>query len=146
MKKIVGLIFFIAVVFGNLFAQNNDDYNSKVISNDKIDSLVQLHIEYNLRYPVFQGYRIQILKASGNEAIDMIEKSKTEFSEKYIDIPVYLTFDEPDYRVRVGDFRTRLEAEKFLKRINREYPGAWVIQDDINFPDLPKYNKTESYE
>ncbi len=146
MKKIIGLIFLIVIVFGNLFAQNNDDYNSKVISSDKIDSLVQLHIEYNQEYPVFKGYRIQILKASGNEAIDVIEESKMEFSEKYIDIPVYLTFDEPDYRVRVGDFRTRLEAEEFLKKINREYPGAWVIQDDINFPDLPKYNKTESYE
>ena len=146
MKKIVGLIFFVMVIFGNLFTQNNDNYNSKVISSDKIDSLVQLHIKYNQEYPVFMGYRIQILKASGNEAIDAIEESKMEFSEKYINIPVYLTFDEPDYRVRVGDFRTRLEAEEFLKKINREYPGAWVIQDDINFPDLPKYKKTESYE
>jgi len=142
----IGLIFLIVIVFGNLFAQNNSEYNSTVIGDDKIDSLVQLHIEYNRMYPVTQGYRIQILKASGNESLDIIEESETKFSEKYVDIAVYLTFDEPYYRVRVGDFRTRLEAEEFLKKINREYPGAWVIQDDINFPDLPKYNKTESYE
>ena len=44
------------------------------------------------------------------------------------------------YRVRVGDFRTRLEAEKFLRKISRKYPGAWVIQDYINFPKY-KYEK-----
>jgi hypothetical protein len=60
--------------------------------------------------------------------------------EKYSDANGYLTFDEPYYRVRVGDFRTRLEAEKFLRKISRKYPGAWVIQDYINFPKY-KYEK-----
>ncbi len=63
--------------------------------------------------PVSQGYRIQIIKASGNDALTITEEARDEFTDKYIDIPVYLTFDEPYYRVRVGDFRTRLEAEKF---------------------------------
>jgi len=139
MNKIVVILVFATYLSGNIFAQNIET-NSIITSDSRIDSLLQLHIDYNRKYPVIQGYRIQILKASGNEALDIIEKSKTDFSEKYEDIPVYLTFDEPDYRVRVGDFRTRLEAEKFLKKISRKYPGAWVIQDDINFPNLPNYN------
>ncbi|MFK5857248.1 MAG: SPOR domain-containing protein [Bacteroidota bacterium] len=143
MKKALVLIFFISVLSGGLFAQYDDENSSVIISDAKIDSLLDLHLEYNKKYPVFQGYRIQILKASGNEALEIIEESKADFSEKYNDVPVYLTFDEPDYRVRVGDFRTRLEAEKFLKKISRKYPGAWVIQDDINFPVLPKYYKNQ---
>jgi len=143
MNKIVVIIFFTACLSGNLFAQNSIDTSAVITSDSRIDSLLQLHIDYNQKYPVIQGYRIQILKASGNEALDIIEKSKADFSEKYEDIPVYLTFDEPDYRVRIGDFRTRLEAEKFLKQISRKYPGAWVIQDDINFPNLPNHNKKQ---
>ncbi len=139
MNKIISFVFFLALG-ANLFSQNNYSGNVQVITDSKIDSLVQLHKEYNQKHPLITGYRIQILKASGNNALDIIEKSEAEFSERYENIPVYLTFNEPDYRVRVGDFRTRLEAEKFLKKISRKYPGAWVIQDEINFPKLPIYN------
>lgn len=127
----------------NMVAQETNQNSPVVIADARIDSLVNLHIEHNKRYPVFQGYRIQILKASGNDALTLTEEAKTKFMKKYTDTPVYLTFDEPYYRVRVGDFRTRLEAEKFLKKISRKYPGAWVIQDYINFP---KYKNTNSYE
>ena len=123
------------IISGNMTAQNTNENNSVVISNARIDTLVQLHIEHNKKYPVVQGYRIQILMASGNDALDITEEAKTIFLEKYPNTPAYLTFDEPDYRVRVGDFRTRLNAEKFLDKINRKYPGAWVIQDYINFPE-----------
>ena len=143
MKGIIVLILFLVTMCSNMFAQSYEEYGSAVISDARIDSLVRLHIEHNKKYPVVQGYRIQILMASGNDALDKSEEAKTIFSEKYPDIPAYLTFDEPDYRVRVGDFRTRLEAERFLDKINRKYRGAWVIQDYINFPE---YKNTTSYE
>lgn len=126
-----------------MVAQDTQQNNSVVFSDARIDSLVNLHIEHNQKYPVSQGYRIQIIKASGNDALTITEEARDEFTEKYSDTPVYLTFDEPYYRVRVGDFRTRLDAEKFLKKISRKYPGAWVIQDYINFPKL---KNTNSYE
>ena len=143
MNKIVVFIFIITCLSGSLFAQNNSESSSVITSDTRIDSLLQLHIDYNQKYPVIQGYRIQILKASGNDALEVIEKSKADFLKEHEDIPVYLTFNEPDYRVRIGDFRTRLDAERFLKKITRKYPGAWVIQDDINFPNLPNYNKNQ---
>lgn len=135
MKKLLSIILFLVTVSGNIVAQNIIEKSTVVISDARIDTLVQLHIEHNKKYPVSQGYRIQILMASGNDALDITEEAKTIFLEEYPDIPAYLTFDEPDYRVRVGDFRTRLDAEKFLDKINRKYPGAWVIQDYINFPE-----------
>jgi len=141
MNKIIVILFFITYLSGSMFAQNNSEPNTVITSDARIDSLLQLHIDYSQKFPFIQGYRIQILKASGNEALDIIEESKAEFSEKYVDMPVYFTFNEPDYRVRIGDFRTRLEAEKFLVKISREYPGAWVIQDNINFPNLPNKNQ-----
>lgn len=136
---------FLVLSFG-LEAQNPVKGSAVVIADERIDSLLQLHIDHNAEFPVVQGYRIQIFMASGNDALDKAEETKEEFLEKYPDIPVYLTFGEPNYRVRVGDFRTRLEAEKFLETINRKYAGAWVTQDLINFPTLSNYNKNQSYE
>ena len=52
-KKIVIIVFFITTVFSNLLAQNIDKNSTIVISNARIDSLLQLHIEYNNKYPTF---------------------------------------------------------------------------------------------
>lgn len=128
---------------------NGQSYNQgelNIEADPRIDSLVQLHIAYNEVFSVMPGYRIQIFMESGNEALNTAEEAKITFSEKYTDIPAYLIFSAPYYRVRVGDFRTRLQAEKFLQEINRKYPNAWVIKDDINFPNLINYQKTYEYE
>jgi hypothetical protein len=36
----------------------------------------------------------------------------------------------------VGDFRTKLEAYKFLKEISIEFPGSFIVQDEIELPKL----------
>jgi hypothetical protein len=145
MKNSVLVVFacFLAV---NLAAQVQNIDGAVVTTDPRIDSLLNLHIAYNEEYPVIDGYRIHIFIKSGNEALVEAEEVKLEFEEKYEFVPAYITFGEPYYRVRVGDFRTRLEAEKFLQKINRTYPNAWVTRDKINLPDLPNYPKTNKYE
>lgn len=82
------------------------------------------------------GYRIQIFFDSGINSGDRARSAKDEFELLYPDIPGYVTWKAPNFRVRVGDFRTRLEAEKALRDISKEYPNAWVIKDEINYPPL----------
>jgi hypothetical protein len=120
-------------------AQYEEKSSYDMHADSRIDSLLQLHIAYNEAFPVMDGFRIHIYMGSGTEALDIAEEMKIEFEEKYEDVPAYITFAEPYYRVRVGDFRTRLEASQFLQRINRKYPNAWVIKEKINLPIIPKY-------
>jgi hypothetical protein len=56
------------------------------------------------------------------------------FALLFPEIPAYVSWKAPNYRVRVGDYRTRLEAEKAMQMIMIDYPNAWVIKDEINFP------------
>lgn len=130
---------FLFLVMNHLSAQTWQDGELNIYADPRIDSLVQLHIAYNEAFPMLDGYRIHIFMETGNDGLAHAEEVKTKFEDKYTEIPAYITFGEPYYRVRVGDFRTRLEASKFLERINRKYPNAWVIRDKINLPSLPKY-------
>ena len=132
----VKLIIFLFLLPGFISAQ------SDIREDIRIDNLLQLHIAYNTAFPVMPGYRIQLFMESGNTALEKAEKIIEKFQEKYKVVPAYITFGEPYYRVRIGDFRTRLEAIKFLDQIQKHYPQAWVVKDNISFPVLTTYQKT----
>jgi hypothetical protein len=129
-----------------MMAQNTPSEADEYIYGANADSLLMLHVAYNQSFPEFPGYRIQLLMESGNHALTEAEELTVDFNEKYPEVGTYITFREPYYRVRVGDFRTRLEAENFLSKITRKYPSAWVIQDDIKIASLLPKPKTNDYE
>ena len=55
---------------------------------------------------------------------------RDRFMTDYPTVQAYIVYDEPNFKVKVGDFRTRLEAYLFLQRIRADYPGT-IIRDNI---------------
>jgi hypothetical protein len=49
----------------------------------------------------------------------------------------YVTFRQPYYKVRVGDFRDQQKANNFSRMLKEEYPAAWVVHDRIEPEFLP---------
>lgn len=143
-REIITIIVFSLITI-TVQAQYGYSAKSAIHTDPRIDQLVDLHITYNEEFPLIDGYRIQLKMSSGNAALDELNDIKTKFEEKYPETKSYIIFREPYYRLRVGDFRTRLEAVAFLDRIKRDYPHAWVIKDKIEFPELINY-KTNNYE
>jgi hypothetical protein len=115
-----------------------------VKQDPELDTLIMQYqglraeIEENDDNKGMPGYRIQIFFDSGTNSGERARKAKEEFELLFPDIPGYITWKTPNYRVRVGDFRTRLEADRALVDIEEEYPNAWVIKDEINYPPLYK--------
>lgn len=97
-----------------------------------VSQLVQKHIELNERVRTMPGYRIQVASLSGTSSKNMAFEMKDRIREIYPGIEAYVVFDEPNFKVKVGDFRTRLEAYVFLQRIRNDFPGT-IIKDNI-FP------------
>jgi len=133
------LISMICMVAANGVLAQDEGY-VVIIQDPAIDTILQKHIEMNetllLNTDNFaiDGYRIQIFEESGNKSSTRAREVMAEFSTKYPDIPVYLSWQAPNFKVRVGDFGTRMEAEGFLNKIKRSYPIAWVIRDKIKYP------------
>lgn len=147
LKIITLVLFFICIVAEIATAQGQANEGTLLVNQDpRIDSLVALSIAYNQSFPYISGYRVQIFMASGNDALSNAEKVKEDFDTNFPNLTAYLTFREPYYRVRVGDYRTRLEANQQLKAIRKSYQDAWIILDKISLPPLITYQKTDSYE
>jgi hypothetical protein len=78
---------------------------------------------------ITQGFRIQIF-ATGN--FDEANAMRQTAVQRLTEDSVYVVFDPPVYRVRVGDFRTRVEANQRLGVISAlGFADAWVVGDKI---------------
>ncbi|MGN0034023.1 MAG: SPOR domain-containing protein [Candidatus Limimorpha sp.] len=89
------------------------------------------------------GFRVQIFMGLGNNALHLADSVKTLFAESYPDVPAYLIFRQPYYRLRVGDFRTRLEAENLFQQLKNDFKDSFVTADRIEMPYNALCNKTD---
>jgi len=77
------------------------------------------------------GYRIQVFATVYK---DKAYRIKAKLQEQ-VDFPVYVEEIPPFYKIRVGDFKSKEEAEKFLPVIrNLGYPDAFIAETVINAP------------
>ncbi|MDP4266367.1 MAG: SPOR domain-containing protein [Bacteroidota bacterium] len=136
MKNFLKYAILLVLTFQYLGVYAQKHGNIEIIQNHKIDFLVNRHIMYNENNKTIPGYRIQIYFDSGNNSKNKANSIRNEFESKHSQISSYLIFQEPNYKIRVGDFRTRYEAQGFLNEILKDYPNAFIVKDEINFPRL----------
>lgn len=140
-KMILTGFFFIFLLSGQVTASfsremKKDTGTVKIIQDDKVDLLVSKHILINQGSQGIDGYRIQIFFDSGNNSKTNAKGVYESFITKFPAVKAYLTFKAPNYKVRVGDFRTKLDAQRFLNEILTDYPNAWITADQINLPNV----------
>jgi len=135
MKTILIIILFLTLS-GFLSAQTSVEGTVKIIQDPAIDLLVQKHIRVNETRDGISGYRIQIFFDSGTNSKIKATTVCEEFRRRYSATGIYLNFISPNYKVRVGDFRTRLDAFRFLQELQVYYPSAYVVADQIRLPNI----------
>lgn len=119
-----------------VFSQSDTTFNTKgeIISiNQKgVDKLVSKYKQILKKTGGVEGWRIQLIfKAQKEEILPY----QIKFTNLYPEIPVQIAFDSPNYKLTVGNFRTRNEALKIKHQISKDFPGAYPVQISID-PDL----------
>ena len=133
MKRLLCLsIFIVMATFA--FAQNRGSVH--VDQDSRIENLIAKQRSLYKIDSSFNGSRIHIFMEIGNNALKHAEEVKKQFERAFPDIPIYLTYAEPYFRLRAGDFRNRVEAEKCLRRIKPRFKEAFVTADMIYRPKL----------
>ena len=133
MKRFFSLTIFILLAMAAM-AQSHGSLN--VDQDSRIESLISKQRRLYSVDSSFSGYRIHVFMEIGNEALQHAEQVKRQFENAFPDIPIYLTYAEPYFRLRAGDFRNRVEAEKCLRRIKPKFKEAFVTADMIYRPKI----------
>lgn len=128
------LIGLICISGSVVIAQQGD---VQVVKDARIDALVNKQSEINPPEikPQIDGYRVQLLFDSDRSVIN---NARSRFVSQFPKIDTYIDYSAPNYFLKVGDFRTRLEAEKIKAAVEAEFPTSFIIKVKINLPRLEK--------
>jgi len=102
-------------------AQNS---NLEVNQDPKFEQLLNDKRKVNTNLSYSDRYRIQIF----NGGSDAAKKTLTEFRLQYKNLDGTIIFNTPNYKVWVGNFRTRMEAERNLAEIQKNYRNVFLIK------------------
>lgn len=128
MKKIL-TIFFFSTLWSFALAQGTVRY-------DIDPGIVRIQEDYVSNWRKIgeiNGYRIQIAAYSGVNSKSQAEYAKNSFNNLFPYTKAYLIYNEPYFKVRVGNYFTRLQAYKDLETIKLTYPSAYIVPDKISY-------------
>ncbi len=111
-------------------AQTTIRVNDKVSLESDMDLafLLDAHLDKNMHCYYSQGFRIQVMNSSNRS--EVYEK-KAEVYTTFNTHKGYIVYDQPYYKLRIGDFKTKLEARKFLEEVITEFSTAFIVKDEI---------------
>lgn len=98
-----------------------------------IENVLELHKAAWIKVKKIDGYRIQIVAFAGSNASEKAAKMKEEVEKNFKETPCYISYYEPNFRIRLGDFRSRMEAQRMLNTVKLQYPGSFIVADKIFF-------------
>jgi len=126
------LIIICVILFGRVSAQT--DTNSIVIHKDpRVDLLVKKQIQINeettreSRSHV-PGYRIQVINSPDR---NKVFAAKTKVYQEYPELKPYLIYQAPNYKLKLGNFKTEEEADPYIKKLSKLFPTGVYLTHDI---------------
>lgn len=126
MNKLRDFNFFV-VFFLTVFSQSNSFSQTTVVPNksqEVIDQLMDRKMKQNNQFSLYTNYSIQLKNGDKDE----VERMYKEFIAQYPDVDATIIFSNPKFKLIVGNFKHKIEAEHLLRAIQHQYSGAFVVK------------------
>lgn len=141
MKQILFLLLLCAAFPG--FAQNPDSGSVTIHADPRLAVVVNKPANVNRGFiGKVRGFRVQIYNGNDRKRASQV---KLDFMKMFPGIRSYLVYNNPQFRVRVGDFRSRKEALDLYNKLSSKFNPSMVVPDIVNINTVRK-NKDNSEE
>ncbi len=118
------IILFFCFVIKPVLAQD-----SQTQTQLKIKQLIEKKAEYHrLTGGEQDGYQIKIHFGADR---DKAKSLRSKFQQRFSDINTYEEYQQPNFVVLVGDFKSKLEAFEVLKKIQSDFPTSFIVKGKI---------------
>jgi len=128
--------------FDRLLFENRSQLSDRFASveHDMPDLFLKDVVQDDKVVDQYAGFRVQLLSTRSVAEADSTKDNFRVWADQHIQgysPEAYVTFRQPYYKVRVGDFRDQQKANNFSRMVKDEYPAAWVVHDRIEPDFLP---------
>ncbi len=121
LKSIIYFTLILTIYSSNLYAQEE---KIKITQDPKFEILLNEKRKINASITIDDSYKIQIY----NGESELAKKTLIDFKKKFQNFDGTIIFSTPAYKVWVGDFKTRIEAERNLIEMKKHYANAFLIK------------------
>ena len=108
----------------------------ELVADKRITGLLNKEIRISEGKGTIPGFRVQIYYGSGAGSKTSAKEIQGEFLKSFPIVTSYLLFQSPNFKIRVGDFKTKLEAQKFLVECKSIFNNAFIVKDEIKITAL----------
>ncbi|WP_310379396.1 SPOR domain-containing protein [Flavobacterium sp.] len=116
--------FFVLTLFFSCSSIFGQERNITIRQDPKFENLLAEKRKINASLTVNDSYKIQIYNGGG----EIAKKTLSEFKQNFTAIDATIVFNTPNYKVWVGNFKTRIEAERNLIEIKKKYSNVLLIK------------------
>lgn len=104
-----------------------------IVKDERIDRISKELAGGATQRAIIKGYRIQIISSSTKATVD---SERGRFMSQNTGVSSYTDYKAPNFKLLVGNFRTKLDAQRFQQQINDVFPNTIIIADEIELPKL----------
>ncbi|MDR9456022.1 MAG: SPOR domain-containing protein [Salegentibacter sp.] len=118
LKSILTACILTGISFTGIQAQEG---SINLTQDQKIETLLELKAEMTKNNEIGDRYKIQLFYGDNGKANEVIKEYRSKYS-----YPSLIAYEAPNYKVWVGNFRNRLEADRALLEIKETFPSAFI--------------------
>ncbi len=123
---------------------SHPDSSVFINQDETITELMNKFNRINCQSKNIPGYRIRIFSGLTPDSREKANEAKAKFYRTFGEnLPVYVIYTDPYYKVYVGDFKSRHQLILHLKEIKKDFPGAFPRRTMIQYPKLNSENRHE---
>jgi hypothetical protein len=114
-------------------AQNNGPGKVQIVKDSRVDELMELVHAEDMKSPGITGFRIQVF-SSGNRG--EAQKMKDAVYAQFPNMRPVIQYQAPNYKLRIGAYRSRMDAFKDLQDLQPVYTNAFIVKDELGLGEL----------
>ena len=122
-------------IFHQLFHPMPQTGEIRIIQEQKLDEILLRYMEQNRKLGGIPCYWIRIYSGSAHNSREKAYEAKARFLSKYEGIRNTVIYDDPNFKVYIGGYRSKSETLKLLNRVKRDFRTAFIVYDIIDFPE-----------
>ena len=107
-----------------------------ITEDPAISRMMENFVEYNRANSKVRGWRIQILSTTDRR---VMEETQSKFKWRYPEYELLFVHQDPYYHLRTGAFMSQLDARALLKKLQKDFPAAFIVTDEFEIAEVLEY-------